>query len=443
MKTIHFALLLISIPLFTKAQMGSVNFIDTSFQTSGITKIESVDLNNNGFKDLLVSNTGNSGRIGYYQNLSNNGFSNFNLIEPYGFCRGLAIGNFNADNWKDLVTIGGTNHNVKIHLNNSGTFSTGVLVDTSHTIILNEVVVANFDQTNADDFVVIGQHSIDFYRNNGSGSFTKEEILSTSTSPFVLECLDITAKDVDNDGDIDLISGETAGLVIYINNGNAVFTPHYYSLIPEIFFHIHSFDVDNDGDLDVVGRNSARDVKWFSNNGSGVMTYEATLANVPNITSLNSVDANGDGLEDLFVSYINHVSIFENDTNQSFNTEISVYQDNNRVMGVVQIADINGQGGLDVVWSGGTNGIAYHLNGSVLSVNEHKTESFSIYPNPTNGEIHFNQTIEKLTVYNAIGEKQFEKSNSSTIDLSNYPSGIYLLSLEDNGTFSRQKIVRE
>ena len=86
------------------------------------------------------------------------------------------------------------------------------------------MVVADFDNNNSDDIIIIGQHSIDLYRNNGSGSFSKETILSTSSSSTcVLECLDLATADMDGDGNIDLINGETEGLVIYLNNGNAVF----------------------------------------------------------------------------------------------------------------------------------------------------------------------------------------------------------------------------
>jgi len=89
------------------AQIGPVNFIDISFETAGISKIESSDLNNDGFMEIITSSTGNSGRLGYYQNQSNTSFSSFNLIESFAFCRGFAIGDFNNDNWKDIVSIGG------------------------------------------------------------------------------------------------------------------------------------------------------------------------------------------------------------------------------------------------------------------------------------------------------------------------------------------------
>lgn len=443
MKTIYFILLIFTFPLIINAQIGPVNFIDTSLETSGVTKFESVDLDNDGFNEILVSSTGNAGRIGFYQNLTNNTFSNFNLIESFGFCKGIAVGDFNNDNWKDIVSIGGINKEAKIHINNSGSFSPGVPLDSNISIQVNDVVVADFDNNNSDDIVIIGQHSIDLYRNNGSGSFSKETILTTSSSSTrVLECLDLAAADMDGDGDIDLINGETEGLVIYINNGNAVFSPHYYSLIPEIFFLVHPFDIDNDGDIDVVGRNHAGEVKWFSNNGSSVMTYEAILPNIPNLLSLNSIDYNNDGFEDLYTSYANHISIFENDANQNFNNEISVYQDNNLIMGAVQIVDVDNQNGLDYVWSGGNNAIAFHMNESLLNIEDLEAPTILLYPNPTNGILNSTHQIDKLRIYNLQGVKLMEAYKTDTIDLSRLPAGFYTLIIEDHEDLAIYKIIK-
>lgn len=306
-------------------------------------------------------------------------------------------------------------------------------MDSNISILVNDVVVADFDNNNSDDIIIIGQHSIDLYRNNGSGSFSKETILSTSSSSTcVLECLDLATADMDGDGNIDLINGETEGLVIYLNNGNAVFSPHYYSLISEIFFLVHPFDIDNDGDMDVVGRNHAGEVKWFSNNGSSVMTYEATLTNIPNLLSLNSIDYNNnDGLEDLYTSYANHVSIFENDANQNFNNEISVYQDDNLIMGALQLIDVDNQNGLDYVWSGGNNTIAFHMNESLLNIDDPEAPTILLYPNPTNGILNSTHQFQKLRIYNFQGAKLMEVYKTKTLDLSRLPAGIYTLIMED------------
>lgn len=441
MKYFYAFLFLVYFTIQVEAQAGAVNFIDTSLESAGISEILAVDLNNDGFKDIITSTTGNLGRLGYYINQTNNTFSSFNEIDTFEFCRGVAVGNFNNDNVPDFVAIGNINNESKIYINTNGSYTSFVL-DTNLTV-LNDVVVGDFDQNNSDDIVIIGQHSIDFYRNNGSGSFMKEEILTTSTSPLVLECLDLAVKDMDNDGDLDLICGETAGLVVYTNNGNGIFTSNYYSITSEVFFLVHPFDVDHDGDYDVVGRNNAGQVKWFSNNGNGVLSFEATLATIPNLISLHAIDYNNDGLEDIYASYLNHIAIFQNDNNHTFSNEISLYQNSNLIMGVVTPANIDNQGGLDYVWCGSNHVLAFQINETTLSLSGVHSNSFRLFPNPTNGIINTSTPIEKMILYNLMGVKLMEIAHSTSIDISNFPSGIYILSITDKGINVIQKIIKK
>ncbi|WP_432671054.1 T9SS type A sorting domain-containing protein [Flavobacterium sp. SM2513] len=441
MKKITLILLIVFSSLQLNAQMGPVNYIDTSVQSAGISKIISYDINNDGFKDIITSTAGTNGRFGYYLNQTNNSFGSFILIDNFYACRGVAVGDFNNDNSIDFVVIGEANNEAWIYLNNNGSFTSSLL--STNPTTYNEVIVADFDQNNSDDIVIIGQHSIDFFRNNGSGVFTQEVILSTSTSPLVLECLDLAVADIDNDGDMDLISGETAGVVIYTNNGNAIFTPHYYSIIAEIVSLIHPMDVDNDGDIDIISRNSGGLVKWFSNNGSGVMTYEAVLSSIPNLIAINSVDYNNDGLEDLYVSYTNHISVFANNTAHTFTNEVSMHQTIGLIMGQLGIVNIDNQGASDFVWSGGNNTLAFHINQSNLSVDNPNLKSNNLFPNPTSGILNFSEQIENVIVYSLIGQKLNEYSNVKSIDISSMSNGVYIIQLENQGKTNVQKIVKQ
>lgn len=156
MKTINFILLAISFPILLNAQIGPVNFIDTSFQSAGVTKLESADLDNDGDNEIIASFTGSLGRLGFYENQTNGSFSTFNLIDIFSFCKGVAIGDFNNDNWKDIVAIGGVGREARIYFNNNGSFGAGIQLDSNISIQVNDVVVANFDQNNFDDIVIIG-----------------------------------------------------------------------------------------------------------------------------------------------------------------------------------------------------------------------------------------------------------------------------------------------
>ncbi|HLO92017.1 MAG TPA: T9SS type A sorting domain-containing protein [Lentimicrobium sp.] len=81
----------------------------------------------------------------------------------------------------------------------------------------------------------------------------------------------------------------------------------------------------------------------------------------------------------------------------------------------------------------------------VLSVPEpQKTETVSIYPNPTNGQIKVNTTtrINSVELYKITGESLGSiEVNSNVIDLSHFPSNIYVLKIITGNEVVLKKVV--
>ncbi len=83
------------------------------------------------------------------------------------------------------------------------------------------------------------------------------------------------------------------------------------------------------------------------------------------------------------------------------------------------------------------------------SINENMVEnnSFSIAPNPTNENciISSNERINKIQLYNAIGETMLNENvnnNSYSLNLADFPTGIYLVTLTNtNGIIEKKKLV--
>ncbi|HET8809586.1 MAG TPA: T9SS type A sorting domain-containing protein, partial [Flavobacteriaceae bacterium] len=433
------------------SQIGPLEIIDNGSQSIGISKIISADLDQNGFDDIIASFTGNNGKLGYYLNINGSDFSSFQLIDAVSFSEGVAVGDFNNDSWNDILMIGGINFEAFLYTNNNGTFSGPVTVDSNISISsINDVEVADFDGDGSDDLVIIGQYSIVYYRNDGSGNFNKEPILTASTSPEPLECLDLAIADFNSDGHLDLVVGETAGLVVYINSGNGVFTPHYYSTISEVGFIVHPFDIDADGDMDVLMQNSFGEKKWYRNDGSGTMSFEANLTIAPDLHSYISIDYNNDGLEDVYASYLNNVSVFLNDANHTFSTEISIAQNNNLYMDELALVDIDDNGARDYVWSGLSNTLAYHFNTSNLTIKENqKSPRLVIYPNPTNESIMIDADIDgffSLDIYDMTGQLIYgnpKTVSKQSLDISHLQPGSYLVEITNNGQSYAKKLVVE
>lgn len=75
------------------------------------------------------------------------------------------------------------------------------------------------------------------------------------------------------------------------------------------------------------------------------------------------------------------------------------------------------------------------------SIESGYAESIKVFPNPTSGTVYVEGAeIEKMTLMDMAGKKLFDGKAVSSLDISNYPAGIYLLSLESQ---EKEKIVKK
>ncbi|MGB4775311.1 MAG: T9SS type A sorting domain-containing protein, partial [Daejeonella sp.] len=84
-----------------------------------------------------------------------------------------------------------------------------------------------------------------------------------------------------------------------------------------------------------------------------------------------------------------------------------------------------------------------------VETNTSIADDIKIYPNPTKGVITISgngSATGKIEVVNASGAKVYQtdlKSNTTQLDLSAYPSGIYLVTITSNGQTTTKKIILE
>lgn len=210
------------------AQFSGVNIIDDGQLTAGSRYMASADINNNGFNDIITAHGSSLDQIVIYWNSGNVNFTKEvvdNAIDDLVF---INFGDFNSNGFKDLLVVTESNSEIFFYENIAETFQNRVQIGSVQSFG-KSIAVEDFDGDGDIDFVVIGQHSIDFYRNDGNANFTMEHILTTATSPNILECWTMVLVDVNGDGIPDVVTGETIGIVAYINDGNANFTPHTIS----------------------------------------------------------------------------------------------------------------------------------------------------------------------------------------------------------------------
>jgi len=414
------------------AQFGPIHVIDGSEASSGIKKIVTADMNNDGLNDIVVAQGFNIGNISFYLNNGNGSFSEKIIADALTQNpNSLAVADFNNDGWKDIITMSQSMNEVVWLPSNQGNFSERIVIDTN-VIFCNAVVATDFDANGSPDFVVIGQHFITFYRNNGNGIFNIEPILTTSTSPDVLECMALETADMNNDGHPDLVTAETRGGVIYFNNGAGIFTPTVFTdrIISPM---VHVFDANNDGQKDVLVFNSFGKVNLYLNSGNGDMQFHSEAFTAPNtqMRSLQTADMNGDGFADILTAVNFKAKAHISNGDNTFGNEIVLHQNPGIFITEVAVADLDQDNVLEYLWSGANHTLAYQKN-TFLEVSENQQFSMELFPNPASEKIVLKNVGKQnlsAQIYNLSGQQLLTKTGSETIDfdISSLAKGLYFI----------------
>jgi enediyne biosynthesis protein E4 len=249
---------------------------------------------------------------------------------------GLAIGDFNRDNWPDVFVIGGGQTPDKLFINNGdGTFTNQAPqwgVSALHGG--NGAAVGDFNRDGWPDLYVTsfgtpgqtgqpGKHRL--YKNNGNGTFTEMAVAAgvnyTTTTTFPSGyggCFG----DYDLDGDLDLFvanwkdqsssgNGGT-GNRLFRNNGNSTFTDATPIAIPLGLQAVWGFQgafVDMNGDHfpELLVAADFKSSRYLINNGNGTFTNFTTASGTgkdDNGMGQTVGDFNRDGLLDWYVTSI-------------------------------------------------------------------------------------------------------------------------------------------
>jgi cysteine-rich repeat protein len=199
------------------------------------------------------------------------------------------IADFDKDGDPDILTLGAGDifNSTRLWFNNSN------VVDYEQTDInasVNyEIVIADFNNDGWQDFFKCNNGNKHIYLNNGDETFTSSPVEFTADYSF---CYSAAAIDIDNDGDMDVVTGHTdeapfgeAGDMFYINDGNGVFTESaVFSTC--VANRIVVTDIDDDGDQDILLPCKGNDEggglqdKMFLNDGDGNLTEYDRFNNV-------------------------------------------------------------------------------------------------------------------------------------------------------------------
>ena len=266
-----------------------------------------------------------------------------------GDANGFAVADFDHDGNQDvIVAVYQSNaDNLKLMRGNKdGTMKDPVLVETFGNNMPTNVIAADFNEDgwmDAAASIFSPGNSMRVFINNGQGGFLPSVVYAANGNPGSLAAGDITG-----DGHLDAIVVNSAlttnTISVFIGLGNGTFLPGYELSTLMAPSDLVIADFDKDGDLDVLVTHSvAKSVLLFVNDGSGGLASVAYPLGVAQGTP-SVADLDGDGWLDVALS-TGVASVLFNDGGNGF----TLQPGSAPASGGVGLGDFDHDGDMDMV----------------------------------------------------------------------------------------------
>ncbi|CAF0955106.1 unnamed protein product [Adineta ricciae] len=317
------------------------------------------DINHDNQLDIVVANYLDD-TIHLFAGNSNGTFETL-MIMSLGsqvFPKALALGDFNHDEWLDIVVANEGADNLAVFLAyNYPTFTRTDMPVPGTTPSPFYVLTADFNLDNHSDIAVLNRYAdtIGIYLGNGMGSFSDQittNLVPSSSSTALL------AIDFNKDGYMDLMVSnyqrETLGL--FLGFGNGSFNVQYEWGSPQKLAcrSIASGDFNEDGNIDIlVANDDLNRVEIYFGNGVQSVTKIVALStgNLSTPSYVRVGDFNHDQHLDIAVADYGtmNVAVFLGFGNASF-ARLVLYTTNGAIAPrVMAIGDLNNDGNIDIV----------------------------------------------------------------------------------------------
>ena len=258
----------------------------------------------------------------------NNGDGTFgdsgSRIPVTGTSNSVVVYDLNMDGAADIL-IGNNGQNNVLMNNGKGYFKDetkerlGTFID-----VTQDLTLADVDGDGDQDLLIGNEDNNRLLINDGNGFFKDESSTRIPYRTLPEETREVDVADIDGDGDLDILYGNVQAFVegaerqnrLLLNDGKGFFTDITETHLPKDnnrCFGVAFLDIDNDGDADIVTGNTngprfngSTPFSVYLNEGNGTY-YEDVDGLLPKEIEgrgfdIDFEDFNGDGVKDLFLS---------------------------------------------------------------------------------------------------------------------------------------------
>lgn len=409
------------------------------------------DINNDGVRDLIVGANNewasiNTNSMWFYKNTGQDDLPNFEF-EQFDLFQ------------KDMIEVGEGCTPFFVDINQDG---------------LEDMLVGNKGY-----FISPGVYrsQLAYYQNTGTASNPEFTLVTNDYLGLgnlgLGQGLHPTFGDLDNDGDLDMLIGDSSGRIYRFNNAAGAGNPLnlQISAIPILtdnngndidpgqYSTPQLFDLDRDGLIDLVMGERNGFIHFYKNVGTAdAPVFEFITSALGGVHTVEGFSTTGFSIIQFFELSEQYYlitgtesgkirlysNIDDNLTGEFTMIEEMLFDYKNGIRSSVAVIDINNDGLLDM-FTGNFGGGLHFFKGSTpnsaQSVNPSKG-NFSVYPNPAKNEIRINWSNHlkhdniAVVIHDAFGKTVLQLSNyqnSQNIDLSAFSNGFYLISLQSEG----------
>lgn len=450
----------------------------TSLRERIVGGISSADINNDGWLDILVNVWGADSTL--FLNNKNGTFSDISSFSGLGqtemFRWQSIFHDFNRDGYIDIYTSVDFDAN-EFWLNNGDNTFQNIASTINADSSFNEMGMTLGDFDNDGDFdiyctnisrVEVGEsnlrHNILLRNDWSNDNLNFTEVSNNPLYNVGASGWDwgTTFFDANNDGYVDLATTNgwpqeewsPDASKLWLNVDGIFFSDISNASSFNDFWEATSllaFDMDRDGDLDLLqsmklNPGDAKSARLYENDYSTTINPNNYLVIKPRLTDSNhfaigtKVSATFNGITNIRLITAG-TSHFGQEPAEAF-----FGVGNNTIIDEVKVEWPDGTE--TIVNNIGVNQVLTVTQSGILDITENLIKTTKIFPNPVNNilNVEGNSTIQKIEIYNILGQKVFQKrvnSKSVILDVSTYASGHYFLKIQDsNSEFQMFKFIK-